>query len=386
MKVFRRTHMSVTTEYRKCRQLNHQCVPLKSGKWFCKKCRFRRCEELGMSAKNIQYDRDSLKGSITLSENLTVVRSNRMKTSLPKTIESILGAPHLVSFIRQTGRNQDLPHVDTSRLVQKAIQVILTPNMVVLSRQTSRKTSNLEQLTQGLLDFRSDQKETLSEVYMISQDDYKQEFETNMCAAAKWLSCSDRIKEYDDELKIILLRSIWWVWGRLEQISTTARMRIREKCGKRQFVYSSNTLVNYDNMSSDLSCWSKYAFEEMRYFFLPSEMFYDDVIHEMMLVQPDDVELTFLMCNLCFQVTGKTSGSHIAEEMERLQDILSNDLHEYYIEKNQPMYSLRVKHLMKIQDLFLKLRNIRQEKYEIGSIFNILNRSFSNPEFFACSP
>ena len=47
---FRRCHLAATTEHRKCRNKYSTCVPNRNGKWFCKKCRFDRCNKLGMSS------------------------------------------------------------------------------------------------------------------------------------------------------------------------------------------------------------------------------------------------------------------------------------------------------------------------------------------------
>ncbi|EGT30845.1 hypothetical protein CAEBREN_00231 [Caenorhabditis brenneri] len=153
-----------------------------------------------------------------------------------------------------------------------------------------------------------------------------------------------------------------------------------------QFVFSPDNLVDYDKMDSDISCWSSHTFDEMRFFFIPKELYYDDVIWDIIDIQPSDVELTFIMSILCFQLAGTRYGGHIQDEMERLQDILSNELHEYYMKNNQKMYLLRLKQLMKVKERFLRLRNIRLEKYSLGGIFNMFNTSFSNPDFFWVPP
>ncbi|CAL2043431.1 unnamed protein product [Caenorhabditis brenneri] len=380
---FRRCHFSPVIEQRKCRLLNGKCGPNRNGRWFCKKCRLERCLELGMTTTNIQYDRDAFKSSANFVKSQALARLVGDRIGVPMTIEVALGTHHLVSFIYHgEEHNSNLPYVDTSQLVEKAINIVLNPNLV----KQIRRSTNLEQLSQGLGDFQTCQKENLSEIVHISQNDHTAEFERSMCAAARWLSCSDKFKGYDDCLKIRILQSIWFVWGRLERMIMTAKMRAKKQCGKKQFVFSPDNLVDYDKMDSDISCWSSHTFDEMRFFFIPKELYYDEVIWDIVDIQPNDVELTFIMSILCFQLAGARYGGHIQDEMERLQDILSNELHEYYMKNNQKMYLLRLKQLMKVKERFLRLRNIRLEKYSLGGIFNMFNTSFSNPDFFWVPP
>ncbi|EFP00234.1 hypothetical protein CRE_18428 [Caenorhabditis remanei] len=379
---FRRCHFSAALGQRKCRLMNGQCGPNRNGRWFCKKCRMDRCIQLGMTTTNIQYDRDAFKSSSNFLKNQALAKMVGDRIGVPITVESILGLHHLISFIPMSGEVTNLPFVDTSQLVDKALTILLTPNLV----RKNKKTSNLEQLKIGLEEFQSEQKENLSEIVYLSQNDQKREFETNMCAAARWMSCSDQIRQYDDDMKISLLQAVWFVWGRFERIWMTAKMRSKKLCGKKQFVVSQEALIDYDRMDSDISCWSNHTFEEMKFFFVPRELYYDDVIWELMEVQPDDVELTFIMSSLCFQLTGKRHGERVQEEMERLEDIFSNELHEYYTRIKKPMYLLRLKQLMRVKEKFLKIRNTRIDKYQIGGIFNMFNVSFSNPDFFWVPP
>lgn len=338
--------------------------------------------ELRMTTTNIQYDRDAFKSSASFLKSQALARMVGDRIGVPMTVESILGIHHLISFIPTSDQSDSLPYVDTTQLVDKALSILLNPNMV---RKCKRQT-NLEQLTSGLDEFQGLQKENLFETVHLSSNDHKKEFETNMCAAAKWLSFSDRIKQFDDGVKIRLLQSVWFIWGRFERIIMTAKMRSKKLCGKKQFVISQESLVDYDKMDSDISCWSSYSFEEMKFFFVPSELFYDDVIWELMEVQPDDVELTFIMCSICFHLAGKRYGGYIQEEMEKLEDVLSNELHEYYTKNKKPMYLLRLKQLMRVKEKFLRDRNLRLAKYEIGGLFNMFNMSFSDPEFFWVPP
>lgn len=146
--------------------------------------------------------------------------------------------------------------------------------------------SNLEQLSLGLQDIQSSQKENVLEKKFITIADHMKQFEKAMCATAKWLACSKKIQSFDDDVKIKILRTVWFNWGRLEHMTATAKMRIRGSCGKevsffvrkitffgilpsleylfQQLMFSSDTKLNFGNVHIDLSCFSKYSFEQMR--------------------------------------------------------------------------------------------------------------------------
>ncbi|CCD69585.1 Nuclear receptor domain-containing protein [Caenorhabditis elegans] len=352
----------------KCRN-NSNCKPKIDGRWFCKTCRLTRCLSIGMSPENIQYDRDKFESILKSSKN------NR-HLQIPNTVESQLCISPLVSFSNR--REKSSKCIDISQIVKKAVAKLLNPAMI----RNIDSTSNLEQLTSGFKNLQSGQKENIPKIDHITLAHQTQHFNSSMCSAAVWLGYSDRFKTYSDMQKIKVLQAIWCIWGRLEGIVMTAKMRIIGKCEKEQFFLTSDTLIVYDNFSSDLDYCSTYPFEEMKYFFIPREMFHEDVISELVKVQPDDVETTYLMSVVCLQLTGKRYGGLIQEEMEQFQDILSNDLHEYYINNKMPKYLLRIKQLMRVKEMFLRNLNIRMEKYKIAGVFNVFNRPISNLEFF----
>lgn len=94
----------------------------------------------------------------------------------------------------------------------------------------TKKMSNLEQLTHGLIELQWSQKDNLAEVVHLSVSDVTQDMERSMFGAAKWMMCSERIRNYQDSLKIRILQAIWYTWGRLERIATTAKLRLEKKC------------------------------------------------------------------------------------------------------------------------------------------------------------
>lgn len=90
-----------------------------------------------------------------------------------------------------------------------------------------------------------------------------------------------------------------------------------------------------------------------------------------------------MLAQLCFQYAATRFGGKIAEVMEKFMDILSNNLHDYYIqEKMMPRYSGRLTKLLKINTAILEnIRNYRT-RADIAKVFDVFNLEFSHPEMF----
>ena len=81
--------------------------------------------------------------------------------------------------------------------------------------------------------------------------------------------------------------------------------------------------------------------------------FCDSIINSLMELRPSDVEVSFMLCNLCFQLTGQKLGGRIQEITDRLQDVLANDLHKYYLEKDKySRYSYRLTKILRLNRLY----------------------------------
>lgn len=77
--------------------------------------------------------------------------------------------------------------------------------------------------------------------------------------------------------------------------------------------------------------------------------FCETIIDALMELRPSDVELSFMLCNLCFHLTGQKLGGRIQEITDRLQDVLANDLHKYYLAKDKySRYSYRLTKLLSL--------------------------------------
>ena len=100
-------------------------------------------------------------------------------------------------------------------------------------------------------------------------------------------------------------------------------------------------------------------------------------------LKPTDVELTFMLCQLCLHHVGKRYQGEILEVSERLQESLSNDLHDYYANQmKMRKYSDRLASMMKVNNLFQQGILQRRAKVEFMKIFDVFYVEYSDPEMF----
>lgn len=94
------------------------------------------------------------------------------------------------------------------------------------------------------------------------------------------------------------------------------------------------------------------------------------VMDEMLGLKPNDVELSYMMCQLCLQYAGQRFQGEILEFCEKMLGFLADDLHSYYVKQlRMPNYAARLAKLMKINN-----RIKVSEKLEIWKKSEILKK------------
>uniref|UniRef100_A0A1I7V233 NR LBD domain-containing protein n=1 Tax=Caenorhabditis tropicalis TaxID=1561998 RepID=A0A1I7V233_9PELO len=90
-----------------------------------------------------------------------------------------------------------------------------------------------------------------------------------------------------------------------------------------------------------------------------------------------------MLAQLCFQYAANRFGGEISKTMEGFIEILSNDLHDYYVnERNMSRYSGRLGKLLKINKEILENVRMYRSRGEVARVFDVFNLEFSHPEMF----
>ena len=199
--------------------------------------------------------------------------------------------------------------------------------------------------------------------------------------------------------QITLLNTIWHIWTRLEKLSLTAVSRRNNLCHNNEMMLHKNSSYNQKEVEMDISWITKFPKEKLKlyvHFFIyeyqkscfslfdePQNWIDLATLDPLMELQPTDVELAYMMCQLSFHYAGKRHQGEILEVTDRFQDRLANDLPEYYVnELRIQRDSGRVNQMMRINNRIQEDIRAKRVKRELADIFSIYCAEFSHPEMF----
>lgn len=376
---FRRAATGAKTIY-KCKKDNH-CEIWQNGRFTCKKCRLDKCNEVGMDPGRFQFDRDPISATEQFT-NTKQARRTFFFGNLPETVEHFLGRPHFIIFIEPPSYTEK-SFIDCHNLLEKASHLLeLGAEKPLFAK------NNLERLALGLNLVRvvPESTQELQVLTKLGKDEAMTYWETDFLAVARWLTYFDDFQLLPHAQQVLLLKSVWHVWSRLDKLSLTASGRRQNICEKRQMMLGWNSACDPKTVDLDISWFTKYPREQLAFFGFPDEMeewLLIDALEPLMELQPSDIELTYMLCQLCFHYAGKKYQGEILEVTEKFQDILANDLHNYYTnELNMPRYCGRLNQMLKINNMIQQDIWEKRAKQEIAKIFDVYCIEFSHPEMF----
>ncbi|EGT58935.1 CBN-NHR-130 protein [Caenorhabditis brenneri] len=334
-----------------------------------------------MDPGRFQFDRDP----ISATEQFTNTKQARRTIffgNLPETVEHFLGRPHFIIFIEPPSYSEK-SFIDCHNLLEKASHLLeLGAEKPLFAK------NNLERLALGLNLVRvvPESTQELQVLTKLGKDEAMTYWETDFLAVARWLTYFDDFQLLPHAQQVLLLKSVWHVWSRLDKLSLTASGRRQNICEKRQMMLGWNSACDPKTVDLDISWFTKYPREQLAFFGFPDEMeewLLIDALEPLMELQPSDIELTYMLCQLCFHYAGKKYQGEILEVTEKFQDILANDLHNYYTnELNMPRYCGRLNQMLKINNMIQQDIWEKRAKQEIAKIFDVYCIEFSHPEMF----
>ncbi|EGT51410.1 hypothetical protein CAEBREN_28708 [Caenorhabditis brenneri] len=337
-------------------------------RFFCKPCRLQKCFESGMVTANFQYNRDGISSPPAI---ITTV------SQIPSSLEQFLGRPH---FVMLSDKNPKKTIIDLHRLLGEATKILnLGPATPIFC-----EGSQLKKLSFGLKN--PFYLEKLKLAKRMTKSEIAANWEFYVKKVASWLTHFDEYKKLGIGMQMKLLQTIWHIWSRLEKLSTTAKYR---RCSGKgnyktsEIVVQHGVLVDIENVDFESKWMSDFPMEQVRNFMMHSSCDQFSVTDALCEMELTDVELTYMLAQLCFQYAGNRCQGEILEVCEKFLSVLSDDLHDYYVnEMNMPRYFQRLAKMMQInREIQCNIRRGRDRMLVIHT-FNILKLEFTHPEMF----
>ncbi|ULT92468.1 hypothetical protein L3Y34_009923 [Caenorhabditis briggsae] len=337
--------------------------------FFCKPCRLQRCFEGGMVTANFQYNRDGISPPSDTLATITTLNT------IPPSLDQYLGKPH---FLFLSEKNPKKTIIDLHRLLGEASKILnLGPAAPIFCGG-----NQLKKLSFGLKnDF------NLAKLKMakrMTKSEIAGNWEHYVKKVATWLTHFDEYKKLSIGLQMKILQTIWHIWSRLEKLSTTAKYRrVSGKIKKTEVVVQNGVLIDIGDVDFDSSWLSDYPNEIVRGFLMHSSCDQFTVTDGLYALQLTDIELTYMLAQLCFQYAGNRYQGKIQEVCDRFLTVLSNDLHDYYVnEMDNPRYAQRLAKMMQLNNAIQQNIRCGRDRMHLVHTFGLLKLEFTHPEMF----
>ncbi|KAF1753160.1 hypothetical protein GCK72_019716 [Caenorhabditis remanei] len=291
-----------------CKGRNNNCHIDSSVRYFCKSCRFQKCLKSGMSAEKIQQNRDPISSTIpgASADFLPPVIDESVKKSM-----------------------FDGPLYDFESFIGKIRAIFAQKNFPI----DEPKLSPLREMEQGLKFIRRNQKRRFIDI--ADEIDFEKITKTRLGVikdAATWLMYSSFFRNLEEREKLLILKTTWHVWGRLELLSISVEI-FGEKVSKEKIVFISeneavylieifrNNLMNLDpKEAEDVD-------KEIQPLFTAV---FDDVAVKLSSLNGSLIEVAYMLWQMIWCVAGKILTGSSLTAGEKFLDELASDLHDYY--------------------------------------------------------
>ncbi|KAF1753526.1 hypothetical protein GCK72_020083 [Caenorhabditis remanei] len=367
---FRR--FAIKNNFKSCKN-NNKCKTPNQGWFTCKPCRLKRCKDLGMTIRNFQFDRDPYR---TTSEKKTA----ELLKNIPPTMETFLGRSNLIVCHAKEPNDGFKYYVDLQYLLDKA-RIVLEKG----SETPIHAANPLEKLALGLQQTCWPEPKRKKVVTKFGRDEMFALWEDEILKVAKWLTYFDEFQKLPSLIQLDIVKGVWNVWSRLERAATNAIARRDKVCKDNEMIaYVGKELLFGDmkNINIDLSWCTDYTPEQMKFFESHDyKTESDHLIKLMQNLQPTDVEISYMLCQLCFHQIGKQKPGIIFQLTEQFQETLSNHLHDYYVNRlNSPKYADRIMNMMKVNNTIQQYLYQDKVKSELKKVFDVYFVKYSHPD------
>ncbi|CAI2352591.1 unnamed protein product [Caenorhabditis sp. 36 PRJEB53466] len=346
------------------------CSIFADGKFQCKKCRLKRCYDVGMDPTKFQTNRDL----ISTASNF------QRKSRVAPTLAQFLGRPVFILCCEPDRVSHIKTMIDVTFLIEKAVLV-----MEQNAQNPYLADNSLEKMCLALGDMRLKPPDTkLIQMKSFGKNESIAIWEGEFLATVHWFSHFREFNELALFVKLDIVKTGWLLWSRLEKLAQTADYRRRNVFGDDTFMAGNDACLDMKDYEIDISWCTNYSLEQLGFYALPDvEKSCRQCVQDLIDLRPSEMELNFMLVQLCLYHAGKKYQGPVLEATDRLIQIQADSLHEYYVNKRKmPHYSARLTRLMKINQSIERDIWDRKERNDIARLFNILSIEFSHPEMF----
>ncbi|EFO95218.1 hypothetical protein CRE_08757 [Caenorhabditis remanei] len=352
------------------------CVIFENDRYRCKYCRLQKCYDVGMDSAKFQTNRDLISNSN--------IYKKKLKVSLPQSLSNFLGRPEFILCCEPDKVSNVKTVIDVSDLVFKATRILREDDLLY----PFKFDNSLERLTFVMENMKTRKgNKKLQLLKNIGKPESLMFFEKNFISAAQWFAGFPEFTELDMNVqlsRIDILKSSWLLWLRLGKLSETVEYQKKKMLGTEVLMCSEGACVNIDKVNIDLSWCTNYSVEQLRSFMMSGfDEYWKKSIDSLIQLEPTNVELNFMLIQLCLNEAGKKFQGKILEATDKLILIQANNLHDYYTKKlKMSNYSSRLAKMMKVNKGMEADVRERKEMSRIARVFDMFSIEYSHPEMF----
>ncbi|EFO99957.1 CRE-NHR-178 protein [Caenorhabditis remanei] len=371
---FRRTIVMSRTKKYKCRGGHNACAVNTSDRYQCRLCRYNKCVVMGMTAENVQWNRDPFPEARKRKDKDSEDEEDRVPAK-----RHAFPPPHLL--ITKPKRIVDVT------ILSGKIQKILNDKKIG-DHPKLKKMNNLERLEHALKEWRMKQKPE-EQMEMISKLTIQEMFsmcEDQMLVIATWLSHCPYFQKLESPEKYRMFKVVWNVWRRFERVEMSVQMFGRKTPGHvMKFAISDKYYVT-PKLSIDISKITDWPLSAtfMGGLFRDSvRKMFEQTGVQLAYLEPTSMEMAYMLSQLSWQLAGQSLQGKVMEIAEIQQEELADNLHNHYLQiKRRSNYAGRLVKLMSVVNIVKRLQMERKITIELANVFDFFNVELSDPDFF----
>ncbi|PIC24517.1 hypothetical protein B9Z55_017828 [Caenorhabditis nigoni] len=304
------------------------------------------------------------------------------KLSSPQSLANFLGRPEMILPCEPENASTSKVIIDLSFLINKAVDVFNDP---ISFPSPCHFENSLEKMVWALDDLNAMRFNTKVEFQTkIGQHELFSFWEGSFMKTVKWFSKFPEFMDLPMHVKLEIVKSSWLIWIRLDQQAQTANLQRKLFLGDDLYMSGEGRCMNLKSVEIDFGFITKYSNDQIRALMSPDKFNpWKYSIVELVKLNPTNVELNFMLIQLCLQNAQRKFPGEIRAAIEKLLEIQANNLHDYYVKTMKtPNYSGRLTKMMKILQIIEGDIRSQREVAHLVRVFDVFFIDFSHPEMF----